>query len=302
MNQPPPQPPATPQARRKARHCAELLGAEPGIDELVPALSLLGEKLARVLPAGLARMTGGEPPLVRVGMPIDCTLGTIQAEIEHLAAHTLMAMGAKGLPLLATFEAAPVLRLVDRAFGGKGLVPDPLPDAFPLSAELLIGRIEDVIAAALSAAFGGGEMHRVRPMRRDTSLRQLNPFARGETLLQVSLEVEEPGTEPWSLALAFPLPTLAAATQPPRRRPRRAARPAVPDPAAEPFASLPVEVTAVLVDMTLGFSRLAMLRPGDVLPVAVARSVPISIDGRTIATGAIGEVEDRVAVQIQHAF
>lgn len=297
-----PQPQATTQARRKARHCAELLGAEPGIDELVPALSLLGEKLARVLPAGLSRVTGGEPPLVRVGMPVDCTLGTIQAEIEHLAAHTLMAMGPKGLPLLATFEAAPVLRLVDRAFGGKGLVPDPLPDAFPLSAELLIGRIEDGIASALGAAFGGGEMHRVRAMRRDTSLRQLNPFARGETLLQVSLEVEEPGAEPWSLALAFPLPTLAAATQVPRRKPRRAARPAAPDPAAEPFASLPVEVTAVLVDMTLGFSRLAALRPGDVLPVAVARAVPISVDGRTIATGAIGEVEDRVAVQIQHAF
>lgn len=286
---------------RKAKHCAELLGTGPSIDELVPALSLLGEKLARVLPAGLARFSGGEPPLVRTGMPMDCTLGSIQAEIETLASHALMAVGPKGLPLLATFEAAPVLRLVDRAFGGRGVVPDPLPDTFPLSAELLLARIEEAIAGALTATFGGEE-HKVRPLRRDTSLRQLNPFDKRAELLQLSLEIEEPGVEPWSLSLAFPQPTLAAVMAAPRRAARMDQRPAAPDPMSEPYASMPVSVTAVLVDMTLGFSRLSSLKPGDVLPVAVARSVPLQVDGRTIATGTIGEVEDRVAVQIQHAF
>lgn len=286
---------------RKARHCAELLGTGPSIDELVPALSLLGEKLARVLPAGLARFAGGEPPLVRTGMPMDCTLGSIQAEIETIAAHTLMAVGPKGLPLLATFEAAPVLRLVDRAFGGRGVVPDPLPDTFPLSAELLLTRIEEAIASALTIVFGA-EDHKVRPLRRDTSLRQLNPFDKRADLLQLSLEVEEPGVEPWSLSLAFPQPTLAAIMATPRHPARAGQRPAAPDPMSEPYASVPVDVTAVLVDMTLGFSRLSSLKPGDVLPVAVARSVPLQVDGRIIATGTIGEVEDRVAVQIQHAF
>jgi len=61
-------------------------------------------------------------------------------------------------------------------------------------------------------------------------------------------------------------------------------------------------VTAVLVDMSLPFSRLSALRPGDVLLVTVARSIPLKVDGRTIATGTVGEVEDRVAVQLQHAF
>lgn len=290
-----------PGKQTKAKHCAELLGAGPSIDELVPALSLLGEKLARVLPAGLARFSGGEPPLVRTGMPMDCTLASIQADIETLASHTLMAFGPKGLPMLATFEAAPVLRLVDRAFGGRGIVPDPLPDAFPLSAELLLARIEEAIAGALTTVFGGDE-HKVRPLRRDTSLRQLNPFDKRAELLQISLEVEEPGAEPWSLSLAFPQPTLAAVLAAPRHPARPGQRAAAPGPMNEPFASMPVSVTAVLVDMTLGFSRLSSLKPGDVLPVAVARSVPLQVDGRTIATGTIGEVEDRVAVQIQHAF
>lgn len=292
----------TAKTRTKARHCADLLGVTPTIDELVPALSLLGEKLARILPPGLARFSGGEPPLVSTGMPMDCTLASIQSELETLAAHALLAVGPKNLPLLATFEAAPVLRLLDRAFGGRGVVPDPLPETFPLSAHLLLGRIEEAIADALTTAFGGGEEHEVRTLRRDTSLRQLNPFARGEDLLQIGLEVEEPGAEPWSLSLAFPQATLAAVIAVPRHPVDRRSHQSRPRPDQEPFASMPVPVTAVLVDMTIGFSKLSDLRPGDVLPVAVARAVPLQVDGRTIATGTIGEVEDRVAVQIQNAF
>lgn len=287
--------------RTKAKHCAELLGTGPSIDELVPALSLLGEKLARVLPPSLSRFGSGELPVVRTGMPMDGTLASIQAEIETLASHTLMAVGPKGLPMLATFEAAPVFRLLDRAFGGRGAVPDPLPDSFPLSAELLLARIEDAIAGALTAAFGG-ESRKVRALRRDTSLRQLDPFDKRTELLQLSLEVEEPGNDPWSLALAFPQATLAEVVSPPTRRAPGTKAPVRPDPMSEPFASMPVDVTAVLVDMTLGFSRLSALKPGDVLPVAVARSVPLQVEGRTIATGTIGEVEDRVAVQIAQAF
>ncbi|KHK93727.1 flagellar motor switch protein FliM [Novosphingobium malaysiense] len=287
---------------RKAKHCAELLGTGPSLDELVPALSLLGEKLARVLPGHLARFSGGEPPLVRIGMPMDCNLASIQADIENLASHTLMAVGAEGRPMLATFEAAPVLRLIDRAFGGRGIVPDPLPETFPLSAELLLTRLEQAIAGALTTVFGGEQDHTVRPLRRDTSLRYLNPFDKREDLLQLSLEVEEPGFDPWSFSIAFPQATLAAAIAVPRHPVKRRDPQAAPNPAAEPFGSMPVPVTAVLVDMTIGFSRLSSLKPGDVLPVAVARSVPLQVDGRTIATGTIGEVEDRVAVQILQAF
>jgi flagellar motor switch protein FliM len=286
----------------QARHCAELLGAGPSIGEMVRPLAKLGEKLARTLPAGLGRLTGGDAPVVRIGIPAEGTLDGIAGESTALAAHSLMGLGPRRLPLLATFEAAPVLRLLDRAFGGRGMVPDPLPTAFPLSAELLLARIEEAIAAALSAGLGGDETHRVSPLRRDTDLAQLAPFAPAEPLLRIVLEVEEAGAQPWSLALAFPLSTLAAALVVPRRQRRAAARSPRPGPGEEPFASMPLEVTAVLVDMSLPFSRLSALRPGDVLPVTVARSVPLRVDGRTIATGTVGEVEDRVAVQLQHAF
>jgi flagellar motor switch protein FliM len=286
--------------RVKARHCKELLGSGPSIGELVPALSLIGERLARTLGPGLAKLLGGDAPIVRVGMPMDGNLGSIQSELEGLASHTLMAVGPEGKPMLTTFEASPVFRLVDRAFGGRGEVPNPLPDSFPLSAELLIGHIETTVAEALTATFG--IEHAVRPMRRETSLRQLAPFDKHEELLQLSLEIEEEGNDPWSLLLAFPQATLAGIVTVPRHPKQDRAAQAAPDPTAEPYASMPLPVKAVLVDMTVGFSRLSNLKPGDVLPVAVARSVPLKVGDCTVATGTIGELDDCVAVQVSNAF
>ncbi len=290
------------QDRRRARHATALLGKPPGFAELVPALSLVSERLSRAFAGALARLSGNDPPVVRVGMPMDGTLGSLQSELEGLAGHTLMALGPGGLPLLVTCEAHSVFRLVDRAFGGRGEVPEPMPESFPLSAELLMARIEQALADALGVALGGGELHRVRPVRRETSLRQLDPFPKTEELLMFTLDVEEAQQEPWTLQLAFPIPTLAAAIAVPRHPvvPRR--RPARSDPALEPYASIPVEVTAVLVDMNLAMSRVSLLRPGDVLSIAVARSVPLQVDGRIFATGTIGELDDRVAVQIGNAF
>jgi flagellar motor switch protein FliM len=190
--------------------------------------------------------------------------------------------------------------MVDRAFGGRGTVPDPLPPTFPLSAELLILRIEQTIAAALRDALGG--TLEVTPLGRDINLGAIAPFTAGETVIELSVTVEEPGCEPWTIALAFPEATSLALFGSRERKSAPATTPIAPDPMSEPYASLPIGLTAVLVDMAVPFSRIASLRPGDVLPVAVARAVPLKAGARVIATGTIGEFEDRVAVQVTNAF
>ena len=203
--------------------------------------------------------------------------------------------------MLLTCAAAPIFRLVDRAFGGRGSVPNPLPDTFPLSAELLMVRLEQTISAALQEALGGGALS-VATLERDTQLSQVTPFLPGESVFDLSVTVEEAGCDPWTLSLTFPQTTLAALFAGRERKLPTPAAPITPDPMSEPFASVPITLTAVLVDMMVPFTRLAALRPGDVIPVAVARAVPLKAGDRAIATGAIGEFEDRVAVQITTAF
>jgi flagellar motor switch protein FliM len=286
--------------RVAAQHCPELLGPKPpSAAELAPALNALSARLALTCSTGLARLSSADAPIVRPAAPCETTAARLVQDAPPLASHAVLAIGPEALPVLLSCEAAPVFRLVDRAFGGRGTVPDPLPAAFPLSAELLILRLEQTICTALQEALGGSLP--VTPLDRDTNLVAIAPFAVNETVIELSVAVEEPGCQPWTITLAFPQATSLALFG---VRERKAARPAgaEPHPANEPYASLPLTLTAVLVDMAVPFSRLTSLRPGDVLPVAVARAVPIKAGDRTIATGTIGEFEDRVAVQITTAF
>jgi flagellar motor switch protein FliM len=74
------------------------------------------------------------------------------------------------------------------------------------------------------------------------------------------------------------------------------------DPLSEPFAELPLEMSAVLVDMRISMAAIAAIKPGSVLPVAVARNVPLRVGDKTIATGSVGAADDRVAIRITQAF
>jgi flagellar motor switch protein FliM len=284
-----------------ARHCPELLGGSANAAELGGALSELAELLLPALSKGLSRLAGGEAPRISKGMPRDCKMATIGAEAAALASHGIISLGVdEEVKLLVSFDAAPVFRLVDRAFGGRGVVPSPLPTSFPLSAELLIARLEETVGTALRQALGG-ELP-VRALQRGTQLSRIGAWPSDEPMMQLVLVVEEDGCEPWMLSLAFPHSSLASAVS--GRLPSRKADIAriVADPLDEPYASLPVELTATLVDMKIGFSRLAELQPGDVIPVAIARSVPIRAGGRTIASGTVGELDDQVAIRITQAF
>ena len=53
--------------RPLAQHCPELLRPVPTAGELLPTLAQLGDRLARALGAGLARLAGSEAPTVQRG-------------------------------------------------------------------------------------------------------------------------------------------------------------------------------------------------------------------------------------------
>lgn len=288
--------------RPLAQHCPELLRPAPVAGELLPSLARLGDKLARTLAAGLANLSGGEAPVVRCHAPRECRMAELADDIAPLAANCIMTPETRDAPFLASVEATAVLRMVDRAFGGKGHVPSPLPEVFSHSAELLIVRIESIVAAAASAALSTQAGGAIRALRRDSSLAQLAPFTGEAQLAALTLDIHEAGAAaPWKLTLAFSLATLTELFG--DNQPKAGTAPRVDhNPAEEPFGEMPLPVTAILVDMRIGFSQLANLRVGDILPVAVARSVPLKVGDKTIAHGTIGEMDDRVAVQITHAF
>lgn len=278
--------------RPLAQHCAQLLRAGPAPADLLPQLDRAGQALARALAPALAGLAGGEVPAVTPRAAAQTTMAALLSAHGELAANTLFSAGAQGLPLLVAVEGPAVLRLVDRAFGGKGEAPALLPEAFPLSAELMVARIEGLLAAALAEALGDA----VTPQRRGEQLAELAPFAADTALAVLECEVMEGVRSPWTLTLALPLAALPRLFAAPAHRPTRTPRAA--DPAAAPFADLPLPLSAVLVDMAVPLSAIGALAPGMVLPVAVARAVPLRIGPRTIARGTMGEADDRVALKL----
>lgn len=283
--------------RRAAQHCAELLRRGPQPSELLPALTRAGERLARLLAAALAPLTGGEAPEVRAEAATRGTADDLGRLIAPLAASSLLALPAHGTPLLVSLEAGAVLRQVDRAFGGKGEAPEPLPDAFPLSAQLMIGRLEALVAAQLARALGTAEP--LAPLRREGSLTELAPFDPAAPLAIQCFEVCEGLRGPWKLVIALPLAALTELfSHGERPAAARSRGPRAADPAAAPFADLPLPLSALLVDMQVPLATISTLAPGVVLPVAVARAVPLRAGDAVLAHGTVGAQDDRVAIKL----
>lgn len=290
-------------ARPLANHCAELLGAGsgPAMESGPELLRALAARLADVLPPRLAGLSGGEPPLVQTGDAEECNASALSGRIAPLAANCLLGSDAPGQSMLVSIEAEAVFRMIDRAFGGAGRAPEPLPTTFPLTAELMTTRLESVLGAALAEAVPAAASF--APLRRDASLSRLAPFAPAEPLAAVTLSLAEEDGAAWRITLAVPLALLAQWSAP---RPRQKSEAggvspgseAPADPLSGPIGDVPLTLRAVLVDMRMAFSALSKLRPGQVIPVAVARNVPLCLAERVIAHGTVGAMDDRVALQI----
>ncbi len=286
--------------RAAAQHCPELLRTGPATGDLMLRLGALGKALAKALAAAFAPVMGGEAPTIKAQPARQDEDYLLAAELGSLAANTLYAIGTGATALLVSLDAGAVLALVDRTFGGRGDAPSLLPEVFPKSGDLMIARLEALVCTSLAQALEIGAADAVQVLRRHSNFNAMAPFPAGAPLAAVTLEVSEEGRAPWPIHVTLAESALsdlfsqAAASAKPRRS--RA------DPASEPFAGLPLELSAVLVDMRVPMSALAFLEPGTVLPVAVARNIPIRIGGQLIASGSLGEADDRIAIRITQTF
>lgn len=285
-----------------ARHSAELLrGARPAADPL-KALARLGDPLAEGLAHALAGLCAGRRPDVRPGGPVDLPAGSIDDRRGEPVRNSLLGIGAREHLVTASIPERAVAMLVDLAFGGTGAIRKPADPKTsggnrpPLSLDLMFGRFETKLATPLANALDLADEGSVKPLTRAGGPEASSPLA-GCKRSVLPLEIAFPGCEPWELALAFPAATLAALARPDGARADGSKAPAA-RLAAEPFAGIALPLNAVLVDMAVPVSVLSRLAPGQVIPVSVARNVPLRMGGRVIAHGTVGAMDDRAALQL----
>lgn len=288
-----------------ANHCAQLLRPGPNQTELVTALTRAAERLAREMAAALAGLLGGEEPLVECSRP-ERTVYSDYATMQvmghrNLGAYTLFGAGQANDRILGMVAGEVVLRLVDRAFGGAGVAPQQLPRELPLSAQLMVQRLEGLIAGCLAAALGAETTDAIRPLRREGNIDHLAPFGNDEQIVALVFSVTEPGRPAWAIEMAFPYDTLATLFANGQRPPASGDH-APADPRETPFADVPLPLSAVLVDIRLPLAAISALEVGQILPVPVARAVPLCVGGQAIGRGTVGAVDDRLAVQLSQVF
>lgn len=282
--------------RPLARHCPELLREGPGSADLLPLLAAAGDRLAGQLAVTLAPVTGhGKEVQVTAAAPRMAELADITRAAGAPRADALVRLGERGHAVLSISGRA-VLGLLDRAFGGSGRVSDPLPEKLPVSAQLLADRIAQAVCQALQETLPDAPAALASGAGDAAPLFGIAPAA---PMIALDFTVSAGPAEPWQLTLAIEEAALPGLLGPGRGRPSGAQTARIPnDPLAGPFAAMPLALRATLIDMQVPFSTVASLEPGMMLPVAVARSIPLSIGGKTIARGSIGALDERVAVQI----
>ena len=277
--------------RALAQHSAELLRrAAPmrraGADVLAAAL---GATLAAALGKPLAPFLAGSVPAISCG---EARIGPCDGPGDHSAASFSFSSGANKPLIYASIETSALAGLVERCFGGpnhdthkiSGQVgPAPMTPATALLARRIAARLAEVLSAAVGCA----------------SLEAQGPGATiailGRTA-QFELTIAGGEHEPWQIRLALSCDLLEAKADPAAARAATAPRGG--DPAGLPWSAIPLPLRAVLVDMAVPLGTVAALSPGMVIPVSVARRVPLKVGGRVVGHGDVGVFDDCAALRL----
>ena len=289
--------------RIAAQHCRELLRGGVRRADPVKELDRLGARVAELIAPALSRLCPGKKLVVQASAATQ--FAGSDALIEKLgpnAAINLVTAGESQAPLILSLPARTVIAFVDLAYGGNGDTDAPAPERLSASAMLMGERMMQPLSESLASALAPEGECNIQSLCKGLDPELLAPFAECSVTV-LSLEIGD-GSRTWEAVLArdgvrndpFVMAELF------RNRGRNGTAPAkgnqAASPRVEPFAGIPLPLRAVLVDMAVPVSLLSQLKPGQILPVAVARNVPLMAGEHVIAHGTVGALDDRAALQL----
>ncbi len=283
-----------------AQHCQELLPPALPQRDLLADYSALTRDIAAELAESMAGVASGGPISISCGDPGQLNTTAFINRSDSHTAHCVIDLPGTGTILFSINHGA-ALALTDRAYGGTGEVPDPLPAALPRSADMTLHQLEAAWCAGLSKALSTDAPPQVA--RRGGEVGRLDPFRGQAECVQIELSVAQDDHATWAITLSASLPDLRRLVG---RHLQSAGQAGVVhaanDPMAAPFGEVSLRARAVLAQLPISLARASALAPGDIIPLAIAREVPLQIGGLTIGLGTIGALDDRVALQITRPF
>lgn len=275
--------------------------SEPQAPISLAGMDRLGERMARFIRTMIEPIVGVKPVLsAQPAEMVNYDLWSAMAP-NFCALSTYKLHPLKGV-VLVRLDPAMIWAVVDRFYGGSGARPAPERAEFTRSEDRILARMSDEIMTALIRTWSD-----LLPMEMALVSREYDPQAlvfaeASDQLLSQSFSIGFGGTGSWTIELMFPLvalrqiePLLATGSpeEVKHRDPLWQAR------VARRMGDIRLSARTVVARPNLSLSELLNLKNGDVIPVNIARNLPLIVGNRVVAEGTIGEQNGRAAFMIE---
>lgn len=283
-----------------ARHAETLLaGSQSATMDLDPLNQLAG-RLRKGMKMGLEPILHTLPE-VTLQPAAMMRYDAYMANVPSLASNSLFRVKRSDARFLLSVDGGAIMRLVDRYFGGNGTVDPVLPQEFPMSAELMIDRLETMIVARLAEAMGTASIPEIEREKHEATIAHLAYLEPSDQIVLSRMTVSEAAREPWHIdfvfagtALRMLAPRLAN-----RVTSRRPGHADWDDLVQSPLGEVPLTIRAVMAESPISMATVATLEPGQILPISLARHVALRVGEQAIGFGTMGKHEDRMAVRLK---
>lgn len=286
-------------AARAAQHCSELLSRSVSPPERGDQFRRFSEKLAMHIQTLLTRLCDSKTLDVQLSSAAPVKAAEFFALAEGNAVNAFHALQHERRGVLVSTSVGALVAQFERLLGGSGDI-DPDCTLLPASAANFVSRFHGQFNEGIRLASDGQS---VSLSAESTNAADISFFPENEHIWVVTLSVQTvKGSPAWQILVAICESSFEEIVG------SRVASPASGRSIAErgfarsPIADMHLPLRAVLVEMDVAISRVAGLEVGSVLPIGLSRKIPLLVDATTIAAGTIGEVDDRVALQISDTF
>jgi flagellar motor switch protein FliM len=266
-------------------------------------LEKLGDRLARRLRAIIEPYCGARPMVT--ARPLDDTMFLMwDASVPAFVSLSLYRLHPIKGTVVLRIDAALVSLLVDRFYGGHGSRLAPARREFTPTENRLVARLTDQLVTALAECWA--EIAPIEPvlLGRESNVGQAEIMAGEAEVVVQGFEINLGEKESRFIEIVYPKGGFAGLDAAGESGAGHQAELVPADPVwqaglAARLDDVRLPARTVLARPNLKMSELMALRPGDVIPIHIARHLPLLIGERIFAHGTVGEQDGSVAFMIE---
>ncbi|WBH15675.1 flagellar motor switch protein FliM [Sphingomonas radiodurans] len=202
---------------------------------------------------------------------------------------------------LLVIEGKFVLELLDLFFGGTGAVPADMPAEFSPAAEAMVGRLGQMIAVPLTAAWEPLARVSFTVGRCEANGAMLAGFEGDDAMIVTRFGIARGVGKPQFVDLVYPVSALKPhGTALTGKVVAKAAAEDAEWQTALTRAAMNIRfpVRSVLAEPSIRLSKLMALQPGDVIPLSFGTDVPVMVGGDRLGTGTVGTSNGHAAIRL----